>query len=90
VCERGIYESAPLVVGKKRPADDEGTSPVKKKVKEEVEVVPDGKMSEHWKTATINRLKMDDLKAWLSSKSLPITGKKGDLVDRVEQFFERK
>jgi len=38
----------------------------------------------------VEKLTVPVLKAWLQSKGCSIGGKKADLVERVEAFFERK
>ena len=38
----------------------------------------------------VKRLTVVQLKAWLISKRLETTGKKADLVERVEEYFDRK
>ncbi|KAI9810134.1 MAG: ATP-dependent DNA helicase II subunit 1 [Pycnora praestabilis] len=39
---------------------------------------------------TVSKLTLPVLKRWLDNKKLPIGGKKADLVDRIEGFFENK
>jgi len=38
----------------------------------------------------VEKLTVPVLRAWLQSKELSVNGKKADLVERVEAFFERK
>ncbi len=38
----------------------------------------------------VEKLTVPILRAWLQSKGLSVSGKKADLVERVEAFFERK
>jgi len=38
----------------------------------------------------VEKLTVPVLRAWLQSKGLSVSGKKADLVERVEAFFERK
>lgn len=38
----------------------------------------------------VDKLTVPVLRAWLQSKGLSVNGKKADLVERVEAFFERK
>ncbi|OXV09439.1 hypothetical protein Egran_02798 [Elaphomyces granulatus] len=83
----------------KRPAkaqrldDDsnEGT-PASKKIKmerdgHEVDEVAIGKCYE---SGTLSKLTVPILKNFLTSQHLPTTGKKADLVERVEEFYDRK
>ena len=37
-----------------------------------------------------SQLRVDQLKEFLKSKSLPVSGKKADLIDRVSEYFDRK
>lgn len=84
-----------VTVPVKRPApsakDDESSKGEKKA---RTMVLNDGLTHEDMKTAfekqTINKLTIPQLKSWLASKSLPTSGKKFDLVERVEELFEKK
>ncbi|EPS41994.1 hypothetical protein H072_3992 [Dactylellina haptotyla CBS 200.50] len=64
-----------------------------KKAKNEVDSGPgnpDKEMKAAFDKNTINKMTVAVLKDWLSSKGLSATGKKADLVERIEEFFENK
>ena len=50
----------------------------------------DATMRKAFEENTINKLTVGDLKAWLASKKISTVGKKAELVDRVEGWFEMK
>lgn len=50
----------------------------------------DGEMRRRFDKQTLNKLNVPALKAWLEIKGLGTAGKKNELVDRVEEWFERK
>ncbi|PSK35053.1 ATP-dependent DNA helicase II subunit 1 [Elsinoe australis] len=54
------------------------------------EGVSDDEMRRHFQKNDIAKLTVPDLKAWMSSKGLKPTGKKQDLVDQVQGWFETK
>ena len=43
-----------------------------------------------WQKGTLSNITVPQLKSFLQSKGLALTGKKQDLLDRVENFFESK
>ena len=51
-------------------------------------------LASHLTRAKLNthpsQLRVDQLKEFLKSKSLPVSGKKADLIDRVAEYFDRK
>jgi len=47
-------------------------------------------MKKHFEKNTVAKLTAAVLKSWLGSKGLSIVGKKADLVERTEAFFEAK
>ena len=53
-------------------------------------VVDDEQMQKAFEKQTIGKMTLAELKGWLQSKGLGVGGKKGDLVERVEVFFEQK
>ncbi|KAF3907953.1 hypothetical protein ABW21_db0206510 [Orbilia brochopaga] len=71
----------------------EPASGTSKKVKKEVDDGP-GDMDKDIKAAydknTLNKLTVATLKDWLGAKGMSATGKKADLVERVEEYFENK
>jgi len=50
--------------------------------------VDEGEIRSKWKAGTLSKLKNDQLKDFLRSKNLPVTGKKADLVERVEECLQ--
>ena len=52
--------------------------------------ITDEKMRDHVNRGTLNGLKVLELKEWLGGKKLGVVGKKADLVERVEGYFETK
>ncbi|KAI9676152.1 MAG: ATP-dependent DNA helicase II subunit 1 [Caeruleum heppii] len=50
----------------------------------------DDEMKRHHEKRTINKLTVPVLKGWLETKKIDARGKKGDLVDRVDDWFEQK
>ena len=50
----------------------------------------DEEMKKHFEKNTVAKLTAAVLKSWLGSKGLSIVGKKADLVERTEAFFEAK
>lgn len=69
-------------------ANENGTSKKKVKTESAQESVSDEQMRAHVKKGTIKKFTVGELKDWLTEKKLPISGKKGDLVDRVERWAE--
>lgn len=49
----------------------------------------DDEMRSQVKRGTLNKLTVGDLKEWLTRKKLPIGGRKGELIERVEGWFEQ-
>jgi ATP-dependent DNA helicase 2 subunit 1 len=73
----------------RHPTNGEAAS--NKKAKTEPGVVPvDGEIRKLWEKGQISKMTVPNLKEWLGSKKLPISGKKGDLVERVEGWFESR
>ncbi|KAJ9392017.1 hypothetical protein DTO063F5_776 [Paecilomyces variotii] len=77
-------------------ADDEianakGAGRPAKKIKTESDGQPSAdEMRKAYEKGTISKLTMPILKDFLGAHNLSTAGKKADLVDRVEEFFERK
>ena len=38
----------------------------------------------------MDKMSVVQLKSWLQSKGMSVAGKKAELVDRVESYFEKK
>ncbi|KAH0537587.1 ATP-dependent DNA helicase II subunit 1 [Glutinoglossum americanum] len=53
-------------------------------------LLDDEAMRTHWKKNTVDKLTVPALKNWMESKNLTISGKKLDLVERVDEYFESK
>lgn len=80
-------------VGLKREADE--MSVVSKKPKVEAKKsggassgVSTDQLKKRVNDGTLSKMTVADLKGWLSENGLDISGKKADLVDRIEQWFE--
>ncbi|KAI9882899.1 MAG: hypothetical protein M1823_005357 [Watsoniomyces obsoletus] len=54
------------------------------------EQVSDAEMRKLFETQSIAKLTVPALKAWLESHQQSMSGKKSDLIERIEQWFERK
>ncbi|KAJ2913757.1 hypothetical protein MD484_g6661, partial [Candolleomyces efflorescens] len=50
--------------------------------------VNEAEIRSHWEGGTLAKLKVDQLKEFLKSKSQTVSGKKADLMERVGQWFE--
>lgn len=78
-----------LLVKRPRNADEEGDRK-KARTDEDGEVVSDEKMRAAWRGGRLEKMKVAELKGWLKGKGEDGGGRKGELVDRVEGWFERK
>ncbi|KAJ5089184.1 hypothetical protein N7532_007868 [Penicillium argentinense] len=79
--------------GPKDRADSAGDAadPPKKRVKTEGDAASlDDEIKRSFEKGTVAKLTMPMLKEFLTSKGRSAAGKKADLVDRVEQYFEQK
>ena len=74
--------------GKREMASVGGASAAKRAKADEAEVPSDEYMRACANERKVGKLTMPQLKAWLKEKRLPITGKKQELVDRVDGYFE--
>jgi ATP-dependent DNA helicase 2 subunit 1 len=76
----------------KRPAASAQDGPNKKvKISSSAgDGISDAEMQTHFKKNSIGKLTVAVLKGWCQSKHLDTSGKKGDLVERVEGWFETK
>ncbi|EWC46835.1 hypothetical protein DRE_03847 [Drechslerella stenobrocha 248] len=67
-----------------------------KKVKKEIDAdgeptdVYNGEVKAAYDKNALNKLTVTVLKGWLGSKGMSSSGKKADLVDRIEEYFEHK
>ena len=50
----------------------------------------DMEMKKHFDKNTIGKLTIPILKGWMKTKGLDTSGKKDDLVGRIEEYFESK
>jgi len=82
----------PIKGKKKRVADDEedegAKAPRTKRVAASVDAVQDEGMRRAHEREQVQKFTVVQLKSWLASKGLETGGKKGDLVDRVDKWFE--
>ncbi|KAL9580367.1 MAG: hypothetical protein Q9212_004534 [Teloschistes hypoglaucus] len=78
--------------GKRGADDDDEGDGKRKKVKveaKEEEVIDDKEMRKMVDRGTVGKLKVGVLKAWVLGKGMDGKGKKDELVERVEEWFER-
>lgn len=78
----GIKRAAPA-------GDAEGAKRVKVENDKQAEV-EDGEMGKAFEENGVRKLTVPVLQGWLRGKGLDAKGKKGELVERVEEWFERK
>ncbi|KAI9804456.1 MAG: ATP-dependent DNA helicase II subunit 1 [Sarcosagium campestre] len=50
----------------------------------------DEDMKMHYEKGTLNKLTVSTLKAWMEGKKISVAGKKADLVDAIEAWFDTK
>lgn len=76
---------------KKRSADPSSAPAAKKaKVTTATDELTVEEMRDRFEKNSIEKLTVAVLKQWCGTRSLPTTGKKGDLVDRIQEYFENK
>lgn len=56
----------------------------------DVDSIDDSGMRKHFDKNTVAKLTVAVLREWLGAKGQSIVGRKADLVERVEAFFENK
>ncbi|KAI9842331.1 MAG: ATP-dependent DNA helicase II subunit 1 [Sclerophora amabilis] len=81
------------VVGKRGPADDDMSAAKKMKTGPGASAsttIGDGEMQSLLKQRKLEKLTVAVLRGWVNSKGLDNSGKKADLIDRVDQWFEHK
>lgn len=76
--------------GNKRSTNASADEPPSKRAKVNSTSANDEDMRSAWEANALDKLKVADLKAWLTSRKLSTSGLKADLVARVEQHFETK
>ena len=95
-----LKESGNAQVGGKRVADDGGgggaggvaggDGTAAKKLKTDIEPLSDGEMKKAYEKGTVKKLTVAILREWMGGKGIDTRGKKDELVERVEGWFERK
>ncbi|KZF22944.1 ATP-dependent DNA helicase [Xylona heveae TC161] len=90
-------ENGPRTSSAKRSAPDESAPPKKRtKPSDGVESgdgpnsINDNDIKQHYSKNSLNKLTVPILKSWMENKGLSTSGKKSDLVERVEEYFENK
>ena len=81
-----------MSVMKKRAANGENAaSAPSKRIKTEAgEVISEEEMRKLWEKQQVDKLTVQQLKDWCGVKSIPVGGKKADLVERIEGWFETR
>ncbi|KAK7556870.1 protein Ku70 [Phyllosticta citricarpa] len=85
-------------VSKKRTADEELPESLAKRVKTENGAsgkngyagVDDAEMKKAWENGTLNKFTVVNLKDWAHAKHVSVAGKKADIIERIEAYFESK
>ena len=77
------------------PSDKDGDSSVRSEKKARTaaaqeDTVTDEVMKKAFEKQSVGKMTLPQLKSWLQTKSISIGGKKADLVERVEDYFEQK
>jgi ATP-dependent DNA helicase 2 subunit 1 len=90
--EQNISNPNQLSVSVKRERPNaSGDAKSNKKSKGEPGVVPDdGEVKKLWEKGHVSKMTIPHLKDWLLAKKLPVSGKKADLVERVEGWLESR
>lgn len=79
-----------LPTKRERPASHLDAISHKKPKTEPGVVTDDGEVRELWEKGQVSKLTVQQLKDWLGAKKLSVSGKKADLVDRVEGWHESR
>jgi ATP-dependent DNA helicase 2 subunit 1 len=79
-----------LPTKRERPAANGDSTASKKPKLEPGATADDGAVRKLWEQGQVSKMTMPQLKEWLGSKKLSISGKKADLVERVEGLFEAR
>ncbi|KAK8231833.1 SPOC like C-terminal domain-containing protein [Phyllosticta capitalensis] len=79
----------------KRKSVDEELPPAKKVKKEngtssQSGAVDDAEMKKAWENGTLHKLTIPKLKEWAHSKHFTVAGKKAEIIERIEEYFENK
>jgi ATP-dependent DNA helicase 2 subunit 1 len=87
-----IYEAGRKMTSIKREHDDDEEGPKKKTKVSRATAGLDGMNTDDLRAAiakgSLTKFTVTDLKDWLLSKGLNSSGKKADLVERIEQWVE--
>ena len=75
---------------RERPATNGDGSSSKRPKTESGTVTDDGEIKKLWDKGQVSKMTVARLKDWLGAKNLPVVGKKADLVERVEGWFESR
>ena len=75
---------------KKRPAKDEAPAASKRVKIEAGEVIGEGEMRKLWEKGQVGKLTVQQLKDFCGVKGLSLGGKKQELVDRIDRWFETR
>lgn len=68
-----------------------GGSATSKRIKTEPgQVISDEQMKDMYQKGKVNSMTVAQLKDFCTTKKLPLSGKKADIVERVEAYFESK
>ncbi|KAL1746005.1 ku70-like protein [Schizophyllum fasciatum] len=52
--------------------------------------VDEAEIQAKYADSTLSKLRVDQLKDFLKSRSLPVSGKKADLIERVSEYFDKR
>lgn len=85
------HRSNPATDTKKRSADPSSAPATKKiKVATAADEMTVEKMREVFENNGFEKLTMAVMKQWCAGRSLPTTGKKADIMERIQEYFENK
>ena len=87
------HNEVDAIPAKRKPTGGDSELPdrgKKQKMSGEGPVVGDEQMKKAFEKQTLGKMTVAELKGWLQGKSMPIGGKKVDLVERVDEYFEQK
>ena len=83
-------EGGPSASTAKKARSETPATPARSAALENGTRMSDDEMKKHFNKNTINKLTLPVLKDWLSSKKLSTSGKKANLVERIEQHLESR
>lgn len=93
-----VSSGHPSAAGTKRkppaPSSADHSAPLPKRTKPESAGPPGGSadddMRNRFRSGTVGKMTVAVLREWCEARTLETSGKKQELVDRVEEYFERK